>query len=69
MQLILAEVYFIAEEDSKWDHLFSYDSLRSATKKFDPSMKIGEGGFGQVYKVYIRITILLNIKQIRSPVF
>ncbi|XP_057854644.2 cold-responsive protein kinase 1 isoform X2 [Cryptomeria japonica] len=44
------EVYFIAEEDPNWDHLFSYDSLRSATKKFDPSMKIGEGGFGQVYK-------------------
>ncbi|XP_057854629.2 cysteine-rich receptor-like protein kinase 2 [Cryptomeria japonica] len=45
-----AEVYFAAEEDNKWGHLFTYDSLRAATKNFDSIMKIGEGGFGQVYK-------------------
>ncbi|GLJ33756.1 hypothetical protein SUGI_0678510 [Cryptomeria japonica] len=45
-----AEVYFAAEEDPKGDHLFNYDSLRAATKNFDQSMLLGEGGFGKVYK-------------------
>ncbi|KAJ0080949.1 hypothetical protein Patl1_11719 [Pistacia atlantica] len=29
---------------------FTYAELRSATKDFDPSSKLGEGGFGPVYK-------------------
>ncbi|GLJ33748.1 hypothetical protein SUGI_0678360 [Cryptomeria japonica] len=45
-----AEEYFAADEDPKLNHPFNYDSLRAATKNFDSSMKIGEGGFGQVYK-------------------
>ncbi|GLJ33745.1 hypothetical protein SUGI_0678320 [Cryptomeria japonica] len=49
-----AEAYFITEEDFRWDHLFNYDSLRVATKNFDANMKIGEGGFGQVYKGIFR---------------
>ncbi|KAH9288588.1 hypothetical protein KI387_032705 [Taxus chinensis] len=44
------EVYFAAEEDPKGDRQFTYDALRAATQNFDPSKKIGEGGFGQVYK-------------------
>ncbi|KAH9288587.1 hypothetical protein KI387_032704 [Taxus chinensis] len=44
------EVYFAAEEYPKGDRQFTYDALRAATQNFDPSMKIGEGGFGQVYK-------------------
>ena len=31
--------------------LFSYNSLRSATRNFHPSNRIGAGGFGIVYKV------------------
>lgn len=31
--------------------LFSYNSLRSATRVFHPSNRIGRGGFGVVYKV------------------
>ena len=31
--------------------LFSFNSLRSATRDFHPSNKIGGGGFGVVYRV------------------
>lgn len=31
--------------------IFSYEELRSATQGFRSSCKIGEGGFGIVYKV------------------
>lgn len=31
--------------------IFSYTELRSVTKDFDPANKLGEGGFGPVYKV------------------
>ena len=31
--------------------LFTYRELNSATRGFHPSEKIGEGGFGTVYKV------------------
>lgn len=33
--------------------IFSYQELRSATQGFRSSCKIGEGGFGTVYKVII----------------
>ncbi|GLJ34078.1 hypothetical protein SUGI_0685100 [Cryptomeria japonica] len=42
--------YFIAEEVTSWDHPFSYGSIRAATNNFDPNIKIGGGGNGQVYK-------------------
>lgn len=32
---------------------FTYKQLKSATDNFSPSNKIGEGGFGPVYKVII----------------
>ncbi|TQD87800.1 hypothetical protein C1H46_026652 [Malus baccata] len=31
--------------------LFSYNSLRSATRNFHPSSRIGGGGYGVVYRV------------------
>lgn len=31
--------------------LFTYKELRIATEDFSPANKIGEGGFGSVYKV------------------
>lgn len=37
--------------------LFSYEELKSATQGFRPSCKIGEGGFGSVYKVIIMLYI------------
>ena len=30
---------------------FSYAELRTATENFNPTNKLGEGGFGPVYKV------------------
>lgn len=41
-------------------YTFTYSELKSATQDFDPSNKLGEGGFGPVYKVchiYLEITI------------
>lgn len=35
-------------------NLFSYNSLRSATRNFHPSNRIGGGGFGVVYKGVLR---------------
>ena len=32
-------------------YTFSYAELRNATEDFSPSNKLGEGGFGPVYKV------------------
>jgi len=32
-------------------YIFTYSELKSATQDFDPSNKLGEGGFGPVYKV------------------
>jgi hypothetical protein len=31
--------------------LFAYSELQKATRDFHPDMKLGEGGFGAVYKV------------------
>lgn len=33
-------------------NLYTYQELRVATNDFSPSSKIGEGGFGSVYKVH-----------------
>jgi hypothetical protein len=32
-------------------NLYTYKELRDATNDFSPASKIGEGGFGSVYKV------------------
>lgn len=46
--------------------VFSYSELQETTKNFDDSFKIGEGGYGSVYKGFIRHTTvaikLLNSK-------
>lgn len=34
-------------------YTFSYSELRAATQDFDPSNKLGEGGFGPVFKVRV----------------
>jgi len=31
--------------------IYTYRELRSATESFSPANKIGQGGFGEVYKV------------------
>ena len=42
----------IAEQEQKQ---FSFETLLSATKDFHPTNKLGEGGFGPVYKVNISL--------------
>jgi hypothetical protein len=42
----------IAEQEQKQ---FSFETLLSATKDFHPTHKLGEGGFGPVYKVNISL--------------
>lgn len=37
---------------------YRYKDLKSATKNFNDENKLGEGGFGDVYKVYL---VYLNI--------
>jgi len=41
----------IGLSDIKNINLYSYKELRVATEDFSPANKIGEGGFGSVYKV------------------
>lgn len=43
-----ADLQRIAAQEQKQ---FSYETLSKATDKFHPSRKLGEGGFGPVFKV------------------
>ena len=38
--------------------LFSFSTLARATARFSPDNKIGEGGFGSVYKVIIILKVV-----------
>ena len=38
--------------------IFSLRQIKAATKNFDAENKIGEGGFGSVYKVNVHIQII-----------
>jgi hypothetical protein len=35
--------------------LFNFEKLASATNNFHPSNKLGQGGFGPVYKVMVNL--------------
>ncbi len=39
--------------------IFSYNELRAATRDFHDDMKLGQGGYGTVYKV-LNTTINVN---------
>jgi hypothetical protein len=43
--------YIWAEKKASQSGLFTLRQIKSATNNFDESFKIGEGGFGPVYKV------------------
>ncbi|XP_031249225.1 probable LRR receptor-like serine/threonine-protein kinase At1g56140 [Pistacia vera] len=44
--------------------IFSYAELRSATKNFNPPNKLGEGGFGPVYKGTLSDGRVIAVKQL-----
>ncbi|KAI7734589.1 hypothetical protein M8C21_009841, partial [Ambrosia artemisiifolia] len=47
--------------------IFSLRQIKAATKNFDPSNKLGEGGFGSVYKVgLLSDGTLIAVKQLSS---
>lgn len=41
--------------------LYSYSELRAATRDFNPELKVGEGAFGVVYKVLIKIVFTILV--------
>ncbi|XP_065877571.1 probable LRR receptor-like serine/threonine-protein kinase RFK1 isoform X2 [Euphorbia lathyris] len=45
---------------------FSLKQIRAATDNFDPANKIGEGGFGPVYKGLLRDGTVIAVKQLSS---
>ncbi|XP_038974428.1 probable LRR receptor-like serine/threonine-protein kinase At1g53440 [Phoenix dactylifera] len=45
---------------------FSLKQIKAATKNFDPANKIGEGGFGPVYKGVLPNGLVIAIKQLSS---
>ena len=42
-------------------NIFSYSELKAATGDFDDANKLGEGGFGPVYKVFTDLSPSLSI--------
>ncbi|XP_057796155.1 probable LRR receptor-like serine/threonine-protein kinase At1g07650 [Salvia miltiorrhiza] len=46
--------------------LFTLRQIKSATKNFDPANKIGEGGFGSVYKGLLSDGTIIAVKQLSS---
>ncbi|XP_062012881.1 probable LRR receptor-like serine/threonine-protein kinase At1g53440 isoform X1 [Rosa rugosa] len=45
---------------------FTFKQIRAATKSFDPVNKIGEGGFGSVYKGILLDGTIIAVKQLSS---
>lgn len=44
--------------------LFSFSVIAKATSNFSPEYKLGEGGFGPVYKVTKNYVILVYVCQV-----
>lgn len=48
-------------------YTFSYAELKTATENFSPSNKLGEGGFGPVYKVSHILFRYINLLTAAPP--
>ncbi|XP_024022839.1 probable LRR receptor-like serine/threonine-protein kinase At1g56130 [Morus notabilis] len=73
--LLLAAVFYMRRKSNNEDeevilglgpqqNMFSYTELRAATEDFNPSNKIGEGGFGHVYKGTLSDGRFVALKQL-----
>ncbi|KAJ4808504.1 Leucine-rich repeat transmembrane protein kinase [Rhynchospora pubera] len=55
-----------SEVHARAHYLFSLKELEDATRSFDPSNKIGEGGFGPVYKGVLADGTTVAVKQLSA---
>ncbi|XP_020082371.1 probable LRR receptor-like serine/threonine-protein kinase At1g53430 [Ananas comosus] len=55
-----------SELEARAQYLFSLKEIEAATKNFDPLNKIGEGGFGPVYKGILADGTVVAVKQLSS---
>ncbi|XP_044495500.1 probable LRR receptor-like serine/threonine-protein kinase At1g56130 isoform X2 [Mangifera indica] len=73
--ILIFAVFYIRRKGDDYDqevlqaigpkgNTFSYAELRSATKDFDSSNKLGEGGFGPVYKGTLSDGRVIAVKQL-----
>ena len=50
---------------------FDFSEVRDATRNFDPSLKIGEGGYGSIFRGFLRHTEvaikMLNSHSMQGP--
>jgi len=73
ISLVVQVILFACEVNDNWTYnmaefakqqvqpiLYSYNELKVATKDFHPSNKLGEGGFGVVYKVNSYFNFLID---------
>lgn len=53
-------------ETENQNQRFSFDEIYAATKNFSPSFRIGQGGFGTVYKVKLRDGSTVAVKRAKK---
>ncbi|KAL0002462.1 hypothetical protein SO802_016243 [Lithocarpus litseifolius] len=46
---------------------FSFSEIKEATRNFDPSLKIGQGGYGNIFKGFLRCTQVNVLSKLKHP--
>ncbi|KAG0567573.1 hypothetical protein KC19_7G144600 [Ceratodon purpureus] len=65
-QYLLLQVQRICEEHDVKPTIFTYNELRAATRDFHPDMKLGQGGYGAVYKGVLPNSNVVAVKQLHT---